>query len=353
MNDLVVSIEDAGQSDAHLVGGKGANLGELSRLGLPVPAGFVVTTRAFELAAGRFDPDGSLRHEIARLDPDDHPAVTEATAAIRRRVVESGLPETLGEKLLERCQALPGAGGDHEAAVAVRSSAVAEDSPDTSLAGLQDTFLWVQGGARVAAKVLSCWASFYSVESVCYRLRRAVAEEPAAMAVVVQLMVDARSSGVMFTRSPQSGDRSVVAVESAWGLGSAVVGGAVTPDSFLLSKVTGEVLRRRVSVKERRHVRDLEGGGVRDEELAGELRTASSVSDEELGRLLEVGLALEDHYGAAQDVEWAIAEHRPRGEDLLLLQSRPETVWSRRDTARIAAAKPRPFDHVIEMLGRT
>ena len=310
----------------------------------------MVTTSAFHLAAAQFDRSGAIDQQIAGLSADDHVAVVAVTAGIRRRIEQTPLPEALRDEVGARYDALVGGTNGPRTGVAVRSSATGEDGVESSFAGVQDTFLWVRGAEAVLSKVRSCWASLYSVESVCYRLQRAIPETAAAMAVVVQLMVDARSAGVMFTRSPSSGDRSVVAVESSWGLGSAVVSGEVTPDSFLVSKVTGEILRRRLSLKRRRHVADPAGDGVIDEEVPVELQGAPSLSDEELGRLLELARAVEDHYGVAQDVEWAVAKGFPERQGLFLLQSRPETAWSRREAVAVATPKPRAFDHVIEGL---
>jgi pyruvate, water dikinase len=350
VSDLVVPIEDVGLADVLLVGGKGASLGEMVRLGLPVPAGYVVTTEAFRQALSELDPAGQRATTIAGLDPDDRTAVETALAPLRGAIATCRLPVTLEEDVLLRYRRLAGDGGP--APVAVRSSATGEDAIDASFAGLQDTFLWVRDEVTLLERLRACWASLYSVESVCYRLQRRIAEEDAAMAVVVQVMVEARSSGVMFTRSPSTGDRSVVAIESAWGLGSAVVGGEVTPDSFTVSKVTGEVLRRQVSDKLRRHVPDgSDAGLVLDEEVPAELRSVPSVNDEELAHLVALAQAVEAHYGVPQDVEWAIAADGPPDEGVYLLQSRPETAWSNRPTGPIAAPKARAFDHVIEALG--
>jgi pyruvate, water dikinase len=348
---LLASLEDIGRLDTHLVGGKAAGLGELMRSGFLIPPGFVVTTSAFRLAAAQFDRAGAIAEELAGLSADDHEAVAAVTAGIRDRIEQTPVPEALRDVVVARYGLLGNESTGHDAGVAVRSSATGEDGLEASFAGVQDTYLWVRGADAVLSKVRACWASLYSVESVCYRLRLAIPEGAAAMAVVVQTMVDARSSGVMFTRSPSSGDRSLVAVESAWGLGSAVVGGEVTPDSFLLSKVTGQVLRRQVSVKHCRHVPNPARDGVLEEDVPAELQSAPSLSDEELGRLLELARAAEDHYGVAQDVEWAIAKGLGPPQDLLLLQSRPETAWSRQDAVAIATPKPRAFDHVIEVLG--
>ncbi len=350
MSDLLASFEDVGLPEVHLVGGKGASLGELVRPGLPIPPGFVVTTSAFRLAAAQFDRDGMIADEIAGLPADDHAAVEAATAKIRLRIEQTPLPEALCDEVAARYQALIGDVTGHHTGVAVRSSATSEDSLEASFAGVQDTFLWVRGADAVLSRMRACWASLYSVESVCYRLQRSIPETAAAMAVVVQKMVDARSAGVMFTRSPSSGDRSLVAVESAWGLGSAVVGGEVTPDSFLVSKVTGQIMRRQLSAKHRRHVRNPSGDGVIDERVPADLQEAPSLSDEELGRLLELARSVEHHYAMAQDVEWAIADGLPPDQNLFLLQSRPETAWSRKDAVPVATPKARAFDHVIEGL---
>ncbi|MGH8989601.1 MAG: PEP/pyruvate-binding domain-containing protein [Acidimicrobiales bacterium] len=354
MSDLVVSIAEIGLVDLPLVGGKGASLGEMVHLGLPVPPGCVVTTKAFLDALTEIDPAGSRTATIERLDPLDRAAVERATSPLRAAIADCALPSALESELLEHYRRLgDGRPTDRgQSPVAVRSSATGEDSLDASFAGLQDTFLWVRGEDALLERLRACWASLYSVESVCYRLQRGISEEGAAMAVVVQVMVEARSAGVMFTRSPSTGDRSVVAVESAWGLGSAVVGGEVTPDSFTVSKVTGEILRRRVSEKLLRHIPDgAQGGRVVEVEVPPELRSVASLTDEELSDLVALGQTIEAHYGVPQDVEWALAVDRSQGKGLYLLQSRPETAWSNRTTEPIAAPKSRAFDHVIEALG--
>jgi pyruvate, water dikinase len=346
MAGYTARFADIGTSDAATVGGKGASLGELTRAGARVPPGFVVTTAAFVEAMAAADADGGHRARIAGLDPDDLDAVAGATAGLRRRIAESPLPDAVRGAVLAGYRDLEPGGA---APVAVRSSATAEDSADASFAGLQDTYLWVRGEDEVLAHVRRCWASLYSVESVTYRLRRRLAmpEERLAMAVVVQRMVDPRCAGVMFTRSPLTGDRSVIALEAAWGLGSALVSGDVTPDRFVVSKVTGEIVKRVVSTKLRRHRLDPESGaGVREEDVPDGLRDACCLTDDEVTALVAVAKRIEEHFGVAQDVEWAIA-----GDAVFVLQSRPETVWARRDAAPVAAPRPRAFDHILDVLG--
>jgi pyruvate,water dikinase len=335
----VLPFAELGRADVGVAGGKGASLGELLRAGIRVPDGFVVTTAAFRSAVGALD----LAARVTALDAG---ADLSAPCAELRAVVESApLPDDVAAAVTAAYEAL--AGPDQP--VAVRSSATSEDSAEASFAGLQDTYLWMRGADAVLEAVRRCWASLYSVESVTYRLRRGIAEDDLAMAVVVQEMVDSRSSGVMFTRSPLTGDRSVVCVDASWGLGSAVVSGEVTPDTFVVSKVTGEVAKRFIASKCTWHTPDPAGSGVLERDVPGEMQDIPSISAEELTELVGTARRVETHYGSPQDIEWAIDESGA----VFLLQSRPETVWAEKDAtaARLAAPAARPFDHVINLLG--
>jgi pyruvate,water dikinase len=240
--------------------------------------------------------------------------------------------------------------------VAVRSSATMEDSAAASFAGLQDTYLGVRGAEAVEDAVRRCWASLYNDESVAYRRRIGLPEDSLSMAVVVQLMVAPRSAGVMFTRSPVSGDRSVVAIEGTWGLGSALVAGDVTPDSFVISKITGEITGRRVSPKAITHSAAPGGTGITVTSTPDDLRDRPCLSDAEIRALAGVARKVEAHYGAPQDIEWAVLDgSAPEAERVVLLQSRPETVWAARDAAAaapLAAPKPRAADHVLALFGK-
>ena len=237
---------------------------------------------------------------------------------------------------------------DGDFPVAIRSSATSEDGSEASFAGLQDTYLWICGGDGVLHAVRDCWASLYSSESVSYRLRLKLPEEGLAMGVVVQRMVNSRCSGVMFTRSPLTGDRSVIAMEGSWGLGSAIVSGEVTPDKYVVNKVTGDIMKRTVSHKTVMHVPDLAAGGVREEPVPAERRDIACLSDEEIAELARVGKTIEGHYRCPQDIEWAFAPDGSGGESLYLLQSRPETIWANKDANPAATPKARAFDHVFD-----
>jgi pyruvate, water dikinase len=338
-------FEEIGLADREQVGGKGGSLGELERAGIDVPPGFIVQTSAFERFLESLECEAPVRAAVAALSPDDLEAAMACSRALRHRIEEAELPEevleelcTAHQRLVRTATGLP---------VAVRSSATCEDAADASFAGLQDTYLWVQGTEQTIRRVRSCWASLYSVESISYRLKHGFAEERVAMAVVVQHMVDARTAGVMFTRSPTTGDRSVVTIEAAWGLGSAVVGGEVTPDRWVLGKITGEISTREISDKAIRHA-PAAGGGVESVAVAEDRRRAPSLSDEELQELRNLGRRIERHYGRAQDIEWAI----DRGSGaILLLQSRPETVWSARDAGPIAKGEADPLMHLMSIFG--
>jgi len=241
--------------------------------------------------------------------------------------------------------------GDGDLPVAIRSSATSEDGSEASFAGLQDTYLWIRGSDGVLHAVRDCWASLYSAESVSYRLRMKLPEEGQAMGVVVQRMVNSRCAGVMFTRSPLTGDRSVIVIEGSWGLGSAIVSGEVTPDKYVVNKVTGEIVKRTVSHKTVTHTPDLAGAGVREEPVPAERRDVACLSDDQIIALAQVGKSVEGHYRCPQDIEWAFAPDGSGGESLYLLQSRPETIWANKDAKPAAAPKTRAFDHVFDMLG--
>lgn len=339
--DAVAWFKDVGIADRPTVGGKGGSLGELTQAGIPVPPGFVVTTSAFEMFLEAIEGHGAIRQRVEALEPNDHGAATKLSEELRRRVIEEPMPAQVEQAILGAYEEL-GAN-----AVAVRSSATTEDAEDASFAGLQDTFLWVLTGAYMVHKVRECWGSLYSVESMTYRRKHGLPEEGVAMAVVVQQMVDARCAGVMFTRSPTTGDKSVITIEGAPGLGSAVVSGEVTPDRWVLGKITGEISVRDISDKHAKQV-PAEGGGIREVELEGDERTQPCLSDEELQKLRDIGRKIERHYGKPQDIEWAI----DKTGELRLLQSRPETVWATKDAA--APVKPpedNPLKHVMSIFG--
>jgi phosphoenolpyruvate synthase/pyruvate phosphate dikinase len=350
--------------DRPSVGGKAAGLGELAAARLPVPAGFAITTGAFSHALQALDPDGAIPRQVGGLPADDDGAIADVSAQVRSRIVDAPLPARLRDEIADAYRALPhhtGPGGRSgpgrpsgpivaagDVPVAVRSSATGEDSGSASFAGLQDTYLWVTGADAVAEHVRRCWASLYSVESVTYRRHQGVPEDGLAMGVVVQVMVDPRCAGVLFTRSPVTGDTSVTVVEASWGLGSAVVSGVVTPDTYVVSRVTGEIVKRDVATKLCHHQRNPSAPGVCLRDVPPPLRDVPCLEDREILALADLGRRVSDHYGTPQDIEWAI--HGGTGPQIVLLQSRPETVWSSRAASPVAAPTARAFDHVLHRL---
>ena len=368
--ELAVSLTDA--RDAAVVGGKGASLGELTRAGVAVPPGFVVTVDAFALAMAGIDPSGALRSELSALDAADLTGIAAAAARLRALVTGAPLADDLYAAIAVAYAKLGTGDSAREILintdVAVRSSATGEDSAEASFAGLQDTYLGVSGIPSVHDHVRRCWASLYNDESVAYRRRLRLPEASVSMAVVVQRMVAPRAAGVMFTRSPVTGDRSVVAIEATWGLGSALVAGDVTPDAFIISKVTGEITTRRVAPKIKIHRYLSNGPGVTVWDTPISLRDRPSLTDDEIRALAAIGRRVEAHYGAPQDIEWAlVGGHRDAGDAdsdfaaepgesadgrIVLLQSRPETVWAARERTPAGAPRSRPADHVLALFGK-
>jgi pyruvate,water dikinase len=343
--EVIGWFADIGLDDRQHVGGKGGSLGELQRAGIAVPAGFVVKTVAFEQFIRALERHSPVRSRVAALSSDDLSVASACCAEIRARMTAEALPADVLDEIASAHTAL--CGGDAQSPVAVRSSATTEDAVDASFAGLQDTYLWVTDLPQTLQRVLACWASLYSVESVTYRRRRGLPEEGVAMAVVVQKMVNARTAGVMFTRSPVTGDRSVLTVEGSWGLGSAVVGGEVTPDRWVLAKIRGDISVREISDKLIQHV-PVPIGGIAAVAVSEDLRRVPCMSDEELLSLNSIARKVERHYGRAQDIEWAVE----RGSNAsLLLQSRPETVWSAKESAPVARPAENPLLHVMSIFG--
>ena len=342
-NDVIGWFADIGLNDRPTVGGKGGSLGELQRAGIAVPPGFVVKTAAFERFIVKLEREFPIRSRIEALEPDALDEIRACCNEMRAKIEAAALPPDVLAEISAAHSVLCGGA----APVAVRSSATTEDAVDASFAGLQDTYLWVTSLAEVLHKVRSCWASLYSVESVSYRRKKGFPEAGVAMGVVVQKMVNARTAGVMFTRSPLTGDRSVITIEGAWGLGSAVVGGEVTPDRWVVGKITGVISVREISDKHIQHV-PAAGGGIESVALAAEQRQAACLSDAELQALRQIGRQVERHYGRPQDIEWAVEQG---SNEILLLQSRPETVWSAKDAAPVARAAADPLSHVMSIFG--
>src|SRR5688572_8649937 len=289
LDEYVRWFNEIGLADRPVVGGKGASLGELERAGIAVPPGFVVGTAAFERFIAALERHAPVRARVESLDPADLDAITACSRELRERIEQLALPDDVAAQVAAAHETLIRGGAR---AVAVRSSATTEDASDASFAGLQDTYLWVCGADDVLRRLRSCWGSLYSVESIAYRRRQRFPEDAVAMAVVVQAMLDARTAGVMFTRSPTTGDRSVITIEGAWGLGSAVVGGEVTPDRWVVGKITGEISVRDISDKTIEH-RPAAAGGIDSLVVPEDRRRAPCLDDAELQSLRSIARRVE------------------------------------------------------------
>ncbi|MFC6769566.1 phosphoenolpyruvate synthase [Natrinema soli] len=309
----VLWLDEISAGDLETVGGKGASLGELTSAGLPVPPGFVVTAGTYRSFIEEAEIDEELFAAVD-IDVDDSAALADAADRAQELILETPFPDELRTEILESYHEV----GDGEAFVAVRSSATAEDLPDASFAGQQETFLNVTEEALLD-RVRECWASLFTQRAIYYRQEQGFDHSAVNIAVVVQQMVDAEKSGVMFTSHPSTGDATMI-IEAAWGLGEAVVSGAVSPDNYVIDR---EDRSMDVTIAEKKvmHEKDEATGQTVEREVPEDRRTQRVVSDDEIDALMDLGERVEDHYGEPQDVEWAIVDG-----DVYMLQSRPITT---------------------------
>ncbi len=315
----VRSLADVRRGDVALAGGKGANLGELIAAGLPVPPGFVVGAPVY----GAFVDAAGLRErldaELGGVDVEDTGALEAACARARALLDAQPLPDDVADAIRAAYAEL--AGSDREVAVAVRSSATAEDTASASFAGMNETFLNVIGADAVVAAVRRCWASLFGTRTVFYRARRGLGRADVDIAVVVQRQVAAVRAGVLFTIDPSTGDEGRLVIEGSFGLGESVVSGSVSPDRYVVDKRTLEILIREVRRKEL-VVEPDPGGGTVTRRLSDEEALRPVLADADVRALAEMGERIERHYGAPQDTEWAFDAEGT----LWMLQSRPVTT---------------------------
>lgn len=301
--------------DLAVLGGKGVNLCELTRAQFDVPPGFIVTTAAyldFVSANGLGDRIAGL---IDDLDPTSSKRVEQVSEEIRSLFKQGLTPPAMMQEVREGYGRLKAAG---EERVAVRSSATAEDLPEASFAGQQDTYLNISGEEAVLEAVKDCWGSLWTARAIVYRSQHQIPLEGLALAVVVQQMVMAETAGIMFTVNPLTGARDELVINAAWGLGEAVVGGHVTPDTLIVDKTTGEI--RDLVVAEKTVMTAATSDGTSEVQIDDDRRHARVLDDQQAQCLVDIGCRVEKHYGSPQDIEWAI-----RGDDIYLVQARPVT----------------------------
>jgi pyruvate,water dikinase len=318
-------------SDLPRVGGKGANLGEMTQAGFPVPPGFCVTTDAFR----QFMQESGQAEEIYRcleaLAPDDVEGVRHAGQHIRTSLAQVALPAAVKDAIITAWQAL-----GSEESYAVRSSATAEDLPDASFAGQQDTYLNISGKQALLESVRACWISLFTDRAILYRAQNHFSHRDVYLSVVVQRQIVPDISGILFTADPVSGHRQIISIDASYGLGEALVAGLVTPDLYKIDKRTHNVAEVHVGDKQLA-IRPKAGGGTYHENLQGEARTARVLSDEQALALADWGIRIETHYGKPQDIEWCIA-----GGEIYIVQARPIT-------SLFPLPQPRPRDKTLHL----
>lgn len=327
-NDYIRWFEELSKSDVSIAGGKGANLGELTRAGVSVPPGFVVTAKGFTEFLEVTGLKGTIRDRIARINVDDANELELASQELRASVLGAEIPAAIKDAVKASYDRLTDIVGESDLFVAVRSSATAEDTAETSFAGMNETFLNVKGADSVVESVKKCWASLYGGRVLFYINKQNVPPERLSIAVIVQAMVDADRAGVMFTIDPVSGSTDTIVIEASFGLGDAVVSGSVNPDHFEVDKHTLDIKKKTISSKAFMDLRGPDGGVIR-QELSIEKANSASLSDEEIHELARLGKQIEDHYGSPQDIEWAIQEG-----SIYILQTRPVTAVGRKERTR-------------------
>lgn len=310
------------------LGGKCTSLVIMTNAGMPVPPGFAVTTEAFDAVMNQTSLHAQIAKHLDGLDYNNPDQVDRQASAIRELILTQEVPNEVRDEVLTEYAVLMNRCGG-EVPVAVRSSATAEDLPDASFAGQQDTYLWITGEHNVMQKIRECWASLYTARAMSYRQANNIPDEGLSIAVAVQKMVNSRTSGVAMTIDPSNGDRSKIVIDASWGLGEMVVSGEVTPDNFTVDKIMLHVTNRIISDKHEELV-PTGRGGITRREVDADRRNAPSLSDDEVIAVAKLAKAAERHYGSVQDIEWAIDDDLAAGENVLLLQSRPETVWSQK-----------------------
>jgi pyruvate,water dikinase len=319
----VVWFKEVGKGDIGMVGGKGANLGEMTKAGIPVPPGFIVTSQAYF----HFLEESGLRPKISQLlstiDPNDSAQLQKVAADIRRMITEADVGTAVAEEIRRAYREMG------EGPVAVRSSATAEDLPEASFAGQQSTFLNVTGEDAVVTATQACWASLFEARAIFYRAEGGFDHMKVGIAVPIQRMVQSRHSGVMFTMEPVSGDRDKVVIEAIYGLGEAIVSGAVTPDLYVVDKGSLAILEKRLADQDKQLVANPDSKAFADDnihwvEIAKEDANLQKLSDEQIVTLAEIGKRVEKYYGFPQDIEWAEREG-----DLYIVQTRPVTVTAK------------------------
>jgi pyruvate,water dikinase len=334
--NYVLWLEELPPGDAFAAGRKCSHLGEMRRAGLPVPPGFALTLDAYK----KFLRDSGVEQDITdylnknkgRLEKDVGMFEEASTYIIKELILNKGMPLELQELIKDYYKKLNEQSSLENVPVAVRSSG------PVSMPGQFDTFLNVRGEKDLMEKIIRVWASSFNARAMAYRLQRGMALESSPIGVAVLKMVNAKSSGVMFTLDPINGDRSRIFIEGSWGLGESLVSGQVTPDKYILDKVTLELSQKNICRKVMEMIYGPEGSIV-SRDIEEERQNAPCLTPDEILELAKLGKRLEKHYGAPQDIEWAVDQNLPFPQNIFILQTRPETIWSKKTAKPVSQTK--------------
>ena len=354
---FVIWFEDLRKEDIPLVGGKCANLGEMIQAGIPVPPGFAVTAQAYE----KFITETGIAQKIYKTieettaDAENPKQFEEASRNVRKLIESTPIADEIQESIREAYKELSKKASLAQAFVAVRSSATAEDLPDASFAGQQETYLNVRGEDELVNKTLKCWSSLFTPRAIFYRTEKGFRHEDVLISVGVQKMVDPKAAGVTFTINPVTGEEDQIVIEANWGLGETVVSGEITPDHYVVDKKSLHIIDKKIAKKTVERVRNPETGETEKVNVPEERQEKPCLTDEEIVKLAELAKCVEEHYGVPQDIEWAIDRNLSFPESVFIVQSRPETVWSPKRMAEIKVPKPSkpspPFERTVVVKG--
>jgi pyruvate, water dikinase len=337
--DYILNFELLDKNSLPTVGGKNASLGEMIKSGVRVPPGFAVTTDSFLSFITETGIRDKIMDILGKVRTGDVSSLDEASEEIQEIIIKTQMNDGVKAAIRKGYSELCGKCDLENVPVAVRSSATAEDLPNASFAGQQDTYLWVVGEEHIIDSVRRCWASLYTPRAIDYRNKNNFPHEKVLISVGVQKMVNSRAAGVMFTLNPTNGDPSKVVIEGSWGLGETVVSGSVNPDKFVVDKVTQEINDKTISMKHIMCVHDPECGEVKDVDVEADMQNTCCLKDTEILKLMEVAKRIEKHYGRPMDIEWAIDQDFTFPESIFIVQARPETVWSQRKKAPLIGKK--------------
>jgi len=325
----VIAFDEGQPSDYPSMGGKCSGLSQIIAAGAPVPRGFAITTHAYCEMLRVEDLRGEIATLIAQHEAGNIAAEARISSQIRDAFMRRPMPAAVAESIQAQYRLM--CRSESNLPVAVRSSATTEDTQTASFAGQGDTYLWIVGEDSVIERVKACWASLYSARALAYRVGHRGARD-VMMAVGVQKMINALSSGVTMTLNPATGDRSKIVIESSWGLGVLVASGEVTPDQFYIDKILLEPIKKVISSKGVELVPDVAAGRTIHRAVEPERQDIPSIDEDQIKMIAKLAKSLERHFGQPLEIEWAIDRNRPENDGVVLLQCRPETVWSKKQS---------------------